>query len=700
VGEVDKLKALLRDLVAENPGIDRRGLKELLVDLGKDAWSRADLATLLRLMPEIQSSVDENGRHHYFAKDPDEPLEPDPVAEERAQRGHDFLFPWQERAISAWRAAGSCGVIEAVTGSGKTRVALQAIVEDRAAGFACVVLVPTLDLMRQWHKELNRHAARVGLRLSIGQLGGDHHDELGYHDVLIATAASASNTWLLPDSQVGLIVADEVHHYGAETWSKGLEEEFDHRLGLTATYERDDDGVERVLDPYFESVVYQVGYQEALRDGVIAPFRVIFAGCRFDYSERAQYLDAASKASRYRARLINDYGLTAEPFGLFMRAVQRLRHSDGGEASRWAGFYLSAFTKRRALLAEASGKLGLIEGLAPAVKRAERTMVFANTKVAAHQVVDGLAAQGVAGRVLTADMDIDERRGVFAGFEDGEHELVAAPRLLDEGVDVPSADLAFVLSTSRSRRQLIQRLGRVIRPKRDGREARIVVLFVEDTPEDPRTGANEDFLDEVEAAAQEVVVFDSGVSAGELVAHLAPGGRSAAAIPLARPRPGPAGGALNKDVAAAVAQVSRPRRPHREYDLWAGRIIVVSTAEWFVQQFYRDLGTLAADFHWTIDGIALDLIEDGAVVIIDRNVQFHVDSDVDGSTAHQLCDLIRVQWAPGEVPIMIFGAMRNDVARRLGADLAYEEAERYRSPDGLELNRAQAAVVRARLLRR
>jgi superfamily II DNA or RNA helicase len=101
-------------------------------------------------------------------------------------------------------------------------------VEDRAAGYRCVVLVPTLDLMRQWRKELARHTARVGLRFSIGLLGGDHHDKLGYHDVLIATAASASTTWLLPESQVGLIVADEVHHYGAETWSQGLEDHFDH----------------------------------------------------------------------------------------------------------------------------------------------------------------------------------------------------------------------------------------------------------------------------------------------------------------------------------------------------------------------------------------------------------------------------------------------------------------------------------------
>src|SRR3977135_3487546 len=81
---------------------------------------------------------------------------------------------------------------------------------------------------------------------------------------------------------------------------------------------------------------------------------------------------------------------------------------------------------------------------------------------------------------LHADMDLSERRKVFAGFEDGTHELVAAPRLLDEGIAVPAADLALVLASSRSKRQMIQRMGRVVRRKDDGRIARVAIVYVED----------------------------------------------------------------------------------------------------------------------------------------------------------------------------------------------------------------------------
>jgi RNA polymerase primary sigma factor len=99
---------------------------------------------------------------------------------------------------------------------------------------------------------------------------------------------------------------------------------------------------------------------------------------------------------------------------------------------------------------------------------------------------------------------MSERKQVFAAFEDGEHELVAAPRLLDEGVDVPAADLAIVLASSRSRRQMVQRMGRVVRKKKDERLARLAILYVMGSSEDPEV-AHEDFLYLVANVARDMV---------------------------------------------------------------------------------------------------------------------------------------------------------------------------------------------------
>jgi RNA polymerase primary sigma factor len=433
------------------------------------------------------------------------------------------LYAWQQRGLEAWHKRGSRGVIEAVTGAGKTRLALQAILYATAEGRKAAVIVPTLDLVRQWNREIRVHVApRSQLSLRLGMLGGGSQDDLRSCDILVSTAASAAHWQMLSRSEHDLLVADECHHYGADVWSRGLEAGFGQRLGLTATYEREDDGIETLLDPYFGGVCYSVGYEEALRDGVIAPFKIAFIGTQFSPAESSAYEDAATKAGKYRQRLITDWGLPAEPFGRFMREVQKLRLAEIPEGSKLAGFYLSAFTKRRKLMAESAAKLDLVASLSPAIGAAQRTIVFAQTVAAADRAIRRLRAAGHSGAVIEASLDAEERRDTFAAFERGDYAVVAAPKLLDEGVDVPAADLAIVLATSRSRRQLIQRMGRVIRKKQDGRPARVVILYVQGTAEDPETGGHEDFLDEVTGAAREVRIFRPAGGAADAIRYLDP----------------------------------------------------------------------------------------------------------------------------------------------------------------------------------
>jgi RNA polymerase primary sigma factor len=116
-------------------------------------------------------------------------------------------------------------------------------------------------------------------------------------------------------------------------------------------------------------------------------------------------------------------------------------------------------------------------------------------------------------------MDMTARKQVFAAFENDRLELVAAPRLLVEGVDVPAADLAIVLASNRSRRQLIQRMGRVVRKKEDGRLARLAVLYVEDTSEDPQV-SQEDFLYIIDHVAHDIQYFDSRDCSREICEYL------------------------------------------------------------------------------------------------------------------------------------------------------------------------------------
>jgi len=510
---------ILVDTVSRHPGCTWR---ELLLILREEGWPGITRKQLNRRLYRIRALDWEPGignERRWFCVAPskipaaileliEESTETDTAPSEKLH-----LYPWQKEALAEWEDHDRQGVIQAVTGAGKTRVAIAAAERELKAGGSVVIVVPTIDLLHQWKRELDRLLIdTLEMDITIGLLGDGYDDSLHDCDVLLTTAASGCRRVLLPADKEGLLIADEVHRYGSESWSRVLEEGFEGRLGLTATYEREDSGREKYLDPYFGGVVFDVDYKRALEDDVIAPFKIAFVAVRFSPYERDEYEEHDSKARRYKKRLVEQYGLPEEPFGEFMREVTLLRNAEEGQASLQAGLYLSAFTKRREVLASAQSKYARLNDLTDAVLQADKTIVFAQTREAAEKAVAGFTEGGVNGAVLTSHMDRMERKQVLAGFEDGTHELVAAPRLLDEGIDVADADLAMVLATSRSKRQMVQRMGRVLRLKDDNRLARLAILYVEDTSEDPNV-AHEDFLGRVTPVAQEIEYFsaeDSG----------------------------------------------------------------------------------------------------------------------------------------------------------------------------------------------
>jgi superfamily II DNA or RNA helicase len=102
--------------------------------------------------------------------------------------GSDELYRWQLDALAAWLRCGRRGVIEAVTGSGKTDVGLAAIADALRRGRFVLVLVPSRVLMEQWHGRLT-----VALpEARIGRLGDSGSDRPGWCDVLVSTRHSAA----------------------------------------------------------------------------------------------------------------------------------------------------------------------------------------------------------------------------------------------------------------------------------------------------------------------------------------------------------------------------------------------------------------------------------------------------------------------------------------------------------------------------
>lgn len=449
-------------------------------------------------MPELADAG-----HHPVATLPGVPVQAPPTAVP-ASYDYAFLYPWQQEALKAWHSNARRGVVEAVTGSGKTRVGIAAAFEAVRQGIKVLILVPTAELQRQWLVSLRRDLPTA----RRGALGDGRTDTLDEVDILIAVVHSASNRETLRSHKAGLIIADECHRYAAPMFTGALQEGYAWRLGLTATFERADGEHKNLLTPYFGGVIYNLWYDRALKDQVIAPFDIALVGVDLTSAEQTDY-DEFSAVMVEAARNLETYaGIPRRPFPQFIAAVATLAASDSlSREATIARRYMRAMSSRLNLLAEAKTKYLALAALKETVDGSNGTLVFTQTQDSARRAQELYLSLGSTASAVFSGMAKDDRRQGLEDFRTGASQVLTAPRLLDEGIDVPEADLGIIVAANRSQRQMVQRLGRVIRKKVDGRHGRLVVLYSKGTVEDPDV-QGEEFLGKVLPFARNVGFFD------------------------------------------------------------------------------------------------------------------------------------------------------------------------------------------------
>lgn len=412
------------------------------------------------------------------------------------------LRKWQVSALEEWDRSGHRGVVEAVTGTGKSLVGVAAIHEVLALGGVALVVVPTRALVVQWTRNLRSELPRA----KLGTISDGGKTDFRQSNVIVATVQSLFRA-PLKGTSLTLLVADEVHRYGSPQYARALRSDYQWRLGLTGTYERTgDDGVERLLTPYFGLTVYEYSYGQALADGVVAPFDLAFVGVEFADREKADFQKADELVQDATYRLRKNYLYPDEWSDFFARVTAMLKEGVFDQEGSLCQQYMKGFSERKRILAAAEGKLKSTEALAPYLGERSGTLIFTESKDSATRHA-WVASKSTSSWPLDGDSPAEMRAEKLRSFSQGKLKIIAAPRILDEGIDVPEAEVAVVVSASQSRRQMIQRMGRVIRKKEDGRGARMIMMYVQGTSEDPNMGAHESFLDEVKPHARSVSYF-------------------------------------------------------------------------------------------------------------------------------------------------------------------------------------------------
>ena len=406
----------------------------------------------------------------------------------------DRLYLWQIQALEAWYSSGRRGIIQAITGAGKTRLGLAAVerhLKDPSARAA--VVVPTVVLVNQWKVEL---AAWLGVPPSeIGQCGGGANDDLSDARVTVYVVNSAAE-YLADDVRSSaspvLLVADECHRYGAETFKAAIEGAFTATLGLSATPERSFDmGMEETVVPALGPIVFRYEYADALRDGVISEFDVAFVALDFTGEEAREYEALDAEVGRLKRAVESRYpelrrgGSQAQYFAI----LTRLAKSDDQGAVR---AYLDRLAARKNWVIQASAREHFVEWFVRDARQGSRTFVFHENIAGADWIAEALTDAGVPAASHHSGKSQAERQAILQAFREGALHAITAARTLDEGVDVPDANVAVIAAGSSVTRQQIQRAGRVLRKVREKR-AKIVRLYIAGSREDPelRTGGNE-----------------------------------------------------------------------------------------------------------------------------------------------------------------------------------------------------------------
>ncbi len=364
-------------------------------------------------------------------------------------------FPHQTEGLDAWWAAGGRGVVVLPTGTGKTHLANLAIAR---AGRPTLVVTPTIDLLNQWYDELT-----LCFETEVGLLGG------GYYDIRPLTVTTYDSAYMNMDrlgGKFGLLVFDECHHLPGPTYGLAATMAIaPYRLGLTATPERADEAHTK-LDHLIGPIVYRREITQ-LRGQYLADYRVETLYVNLTEEERFRY---ESAREIYRG-FLSDTGIDMRrpgAWGQFLFAAHR--SAEGRQA------YL-AYREQRAMALAAPAKLNLLARLLDR-HNGDRVLIFTHDNATVYKI-----ARQFLVPVITHQTKTKERREVLLRFNAGTFPIVATSRVLNEGVNVPEANVAIILSGSSSVREHVQRLGRILRKSGD-KEATLYEVVTKGTVEE------------------------------------------------------------------------------------------------------------------------------------------------------------------------------------------------------------------------
>ena len=406
--------------------------------------------------------------------------------------------PYQQDAIRSWLDASGRGILHMATGTGKTITALLAasqVARSLDGDLVLVVAVPYQHLVDQWADDLADFGADPILgyqsrrnwqpRLERELLEFNN----GVRDTCVVVTThrtlsmeSARRTFSRATGRI-MLIADEVHHLGANHTQNALMDDFLLRMGLSATPERwyDEEGTEK-LTSYFGGTVFDYGLEQAIESGALCEYYYVPHIVELQDDEMEEYMELTAKIGRLFAR-----------------------QDTGGDLELEDNQSLQAVLFKRArLIGTAREKLDLLVDLFKRESDPSHSLVYCSDGSTGlddegERHVDATTEQlrnecGLTVERFTAREDQAERERLLSAFEAGDIPVLTSIRCLDEGVDVPATRTAYLLASTSNPRQYVQRRGRILRQHTDKKFAVIHdFITVPDTTRHPEVLSDDQY---------------------------------------------------------------------------------------------------------------------------------------------------------------------------------------------------------------
>ncbi|MBI2375025.1 MAG: DEAD/DEAH box helicase [Deltaproteobacteria bacterium] len=362
--------------------------------------------------------------------------------------------PYQREALTRWSEAQGRGIAVLPTGAGKTLLAIMAIEHSRRPA---LVVVPTIDLLHQWRTSLESHFG-----IEVGVIGGG---ESSLRPLTVTTYDSAAARTEFIGNRFGLLVCDECHHLPAPAYRFIAAGSIaPYRLGLTATLERQDGGELVAMDLLGD--VCHTAPIDALEGEYLASYEIRTRRVCLSEDEQARHDVARAKYQAFKSKL----GISpSDPNGWTTFIMRAHQSAEGREA-------FQAWREQRRI---AMGTDAKIAALFEILKdhTGDRTIVFTHENELVYRISRAFLLPA-----LTHHTKPGERRRLLADFSKGVLPVLLTAKVLNEGVDVPDANVGVVLSGSGSVMEHVQRLGRILR-KRPDKHAILYEVISEDSAE-------------------------------------------------------------------------------------------------------------------------------------------------------------------------------------------------------------------------